>query len=277
VADVVRHLGLSRATCHAVLASLASAGWVRRDAAKKTFTIGPGLIALGRAAESGVPAAHAADGELAALATDLGMPTTISYPVGDRLVIGARCAAGPDEDQVRVGRRFPFAPPFAAGLVAWGAPGDVERWIQRAPGVDADHAKRLRGVIETVRRRGYTIIGMSAPARRLRGLLTDLEAFPVRQRPMVAGLLHEIGAVDYLGDDLVPGAVYPVGIMAAPAFSSESAAVLNISVHVWNDLDPAAIQAVGDRLLTASHAITRQIGGRAPAGFPEPASASGKS
>ncbi|WP_436777640.1 IclR family transcriptional regulator [Yinghuangia sp. YIM S09857] len=269
VADVVRHLGLSRATCHAILASLVGAGWVLRDPAKKTFSAGPALIAVGRAAESGAPAAHAADSELAALAADLGMPATISYPIGDRLVIGSRSpAAVAADDEVRVGQRFPFAPPFAAGLVAWGAPGDFERWVSRAPDGGLESVEHLRGALAAVRRRGYSVISMSAAAWRLRALLSELDAFPSRKRPVIAGLLHDIGAVDHLSEDLAEGMSCPVGIMATPAFGVDGTAVLNISVHVWRERDAAAIRALGDRLLAASRAVTRQIGGRMPDDFP---------
>ncbi|WP_436776327.1 hypothetical protein [Yinghuangia sp. YIM S09857] len=141
VADVVRYVGLSRATCHAVLASPVAAGWVRRYPASRTFTVGPALIAFGRAAESSVQAAQVAHPELAALSDELGVPATISHPVGDRLVIGARSAGSDEEEQGRVGQRFPFAPPFAVGLVGWGAPSDAERWISRAPRVGPDGAE----------------------------------------------------------------------------------------------------------------------------------------
>jgi DNA-binding IclR family transcriptional regulator len=272
VAELVRHLGLNRATCHAVLASLVRAGWILRDPAEKTFTPGPALIALGRAAESGVPAARAADDELAALAKDLGVTATISYPSGDHIVVGSRSPAGPGNgDTVRVGQRFPFAPPYGPGLVAWGSETDIDHWLARASRADDADIRRFRDALASVRSRGYTIESMTAASRRLREVLAELDSLSPRQRPAVTELLHEIGGIEYLDDDLHDGRTYPVSVMSAPAFAGDGAAALNISVHVWTDLEPAAIRAIGDRLLTTSRTVTHDLRGTTPTDFPDTA------
>ncbi|MGW0662974.1 IclR family transcriptional regulator [Streptodolium elevatio] len=269
VAELVRHLGFNRATCHAVLAALVRSGWVLRDPAEKTFTPGPALIALGRAAESGVPAARAADGELAVLAKDLGLTATISYPSGDHIVVGSRSPATPSGgDTVRVGQRYPFAPPYGPGLVAWGTAADIERWLGRAPRTDDAGLRRFHDVLAAVRRRGYTVESMTAASRRLGEVLAELDSLSPRQRPAVTELLHEIGGIEYLDDDLRDGQPYPISVMSAPAFAGDGTAALNISVHVWRDLDPPTIRAIGERLLTASHAVTRELRGTAPPDFP---------
>jgi DNA-binding IclR family transcriptional regulator len=274
VAELVGHLGLNRATCDAILSSLVRAGWVVRDGFPRTFSPGPALIALGQAAEFGVPASRAADGELAALAADLGMPATTSYPSGDRLVIGSRRpveTAGPGE--VRVGQSFPFAPPFGPGLVAWGPEKDIDRWLARAPRSGPADITRFRDAVATVRRRGWTTVSMSPLAWRLRAVLTDLDALSARRHPGATDLLHEIGAMELLDEELDDGRTHPVSIMAAPAFGRDGTAALNISVHVWRELAPADIRAVGDRLLVAAHAVTAELRGRTPEGFPRPSSA----
>jgi DNA-binding IclR family transcriptional regulator len=271
VAELVRHLGLNRATCHAVLASLVRAGWVVRHPVDRTFTPGPALIAVGRAAESGVPAARAADGELAALVRDLGLSATISYPSGDHVVVGSHISAGSDhEDGVRVGQRIPLAPPFGPGLVAWGSQAEIDRWLARAPHADAARLRRFEQVLAGVRSRGYTVESTNPATRRLRALLTELDSLSARHRPTVTELLHEVGAIEYLDEDLLDARAYPVGVMSAPAFAGTGVAALNISVYVWSDLTPAAIRTIGNRLLTASHAVTRSLGGTPPSGFPPP-------
>lgn len=270
VAELVRHLGLTRATCHAVLAALVRAGWVIRDPVDRTFTPGPALIALGRSAETGVPAARAADRELAALVHELGMSASVAYPSGEHIVVGGyRAAATAEEPEgVRVGQRIPFAPPFGPGLVAWGTEDDVAEWLARAPQPDAGRADLFARVLASVRARGYTIESRTPASVRLRSLLVELDSLSPRQRPAVAELLYEIGAIDYLADDLKEGRTYPTGVMSAPAFTADGRAALNISVYVWADLDPAAIRAVGDRLLLAARTVTKELRGTPPAGFP---------
>ncbi|NUU24283.1 MAG: helix-turn-helix domain-containing protein [Streptomycetaceae bacterium] len=271
VAELVRHLGLNRATCHAVLASLVRAGWVVRDPAERTFTPGPALIAIGRSAESGVPAARAADGELAALVRDLGLSATISYPSGDHVVVGSHIPAGnAEDDPVRVGQRIPLAPPFGPGLVAWGTDADIDRWLARAPHADPARLDRFHAVLAGVRRRGYTVESTTPASRRLRELLTELDSLSPRHRPAVTELLHEVGAIEYLDEDLRDAHPHPVGVMSAPAFTAAGVAALNISVYVWADLELPAIRAIGERLLTTSHAVTHSLRGTPPPGFPEP-------
>lgn len=269
VAELARHLGINRTTCHAILGALVRAGWIVRHPAEKTFTPGPALIALGRASESGVPAARTAEHELTALVRDLGMSATISYPSGDHIVVGSHmAAAGEKDDTVRVGQRIPFAPPFGPGLVAWGADTEIEDWLARAPQADSARRHRFGQVLATVRRRGYTVESTTPASRRLRALLTELDSLSPRQRPAVTELLHEIGAIDYLDDDLQETRAYPVGVMSAPAFTGDGVAVLNVSVYVWADLHPAEIRRIGDRLLAASRTVTRDLRGTSPEGFP---------
>lgn len=272
VAELVRHLGLTRATCHAVLAALVRAGWVIRDPVERTFTPGPALIALGRSAETGVPAARAADRELAALVDELGMSASVAYPSGEHIVVGGyRAAGGAGEPEgVRVGQRIPFAPPFGPGLVAWGTEDDVAQWLARAPQPqpDAGRDDLFARVLASVRARGYTIESHTPASVRLRSLLVELDSLSPRQRPAVAELLYEIGAIDYLADDLKEGRTYPVGVMSAPAFTADGRAALNISVYVWAELDPAAIREVGNRLLSAARTVTKELRGHPPAGFP---------
>ncbi|MGW1992048.1 IclR family transcriptional regulator [Embleya sp. NPDC001921] len=270
VAELVRRLGLNRATCHAVLAALVRAGWVVRDPVEKTFTPGPGLIALGRAAETGVPVARAAEGELAALVRELGMAVTAGYPSGEHIVVGSHLAVDGDAaDVVRVGQRIPFAPPFGPGLVAWEGEPEIGRWLARAPHADPARTPRFRAVLATVRRRGYTVESDTPASRRLRALLVELDSLSPRGRPAVTELLHEIGTIDYLDDDLQEARTYPVGVMSAPAFTGAGVTALNISVYVWADLDPAGIRAVGDRLLAASRTITHNLRGTPPRDFPQ--------
>jgi DNA-binding IclR family transcriptional regulator len=50
LAELTRRLGVNKSTGHAILASLVAAGWVLRDPTRKTYRLGPALVALGRSA-----------------------------------------------------------------------------------------------------------------------------------------------------------------------------------------------------------------------------------
>src|ERR1044072_8072708 len=51
-----RRLAVNKSTGHAILTSLAAAGWVLRDPTRKTYRLGPAVLALGRQAASSFPA-----------------------------------------------------------------------------------------------------------------------------------------------------------------------------------------------------------------------------
>ena len=56
LAELTRRLGVNKSTGHAILTSLAAAGWVLRDPTRKTYRLGPALVALGRQAAASFPA-----------------------------------------------------------------------------------------------------------------------------------------------------------------------------------------------------------------------------
>ena len=56
LADLVKHLDITKATCHVVLGTLAESGYVVRDPVLRTYGLGPALITLGAAAQVSVPA-----------------------------------------------------------------------------------------------------------------------------------------------------------------------------------------------------------------------------
>ncbi|MFF7244765.1 hypothetical protein ACFZBU_12810 [Embleya sp. NPDC008237] len=161
------------------------------------------------------------------------------------------------------------APDAGPGLVARAGEPEIARRLGRAPHADPARTRHFRDVPATVRRRGYTVESDTPASRRLRALRVELDSLSPRQRPAVTELLHEIGTIEYLDDDLREARTYSVGVMSAPAFTGDGAGALDISVYVWADPDPAGIRAIGDRLLAASRAITHNLGGTAPPDFPQ--------
>src|SRR5436305_5868561 len=56
LAELTRRLGVNKSTGHAILTSLAAAGWVLRDPTRKTYRLGPALAALAGQAAASFPA-----------------------------------------------------------------------------------------------------------------------------------------------------------------------------------------------------------------------------
>ena len=60
LSDLVRHLGITRATGHAIVSTMTEGGHLVRHPITKTYSLGPAWVAVGRAAEQARPElAHA--------------------------------------------------------------------------------------------------------------------------------------------------------------------------------------------------------------------------
>ena len=77
--DVVRELGLTQATAHAILATLCDRGWVSRDPVDKTYSLGPALAVVATRVETARPMAHSApERRRSILPTNSVMPLRLS-------------------------------------------------------------------------------------------------------------------------------------------------------------------------------------------------------
>ena len=93
LAEIVRQTELSKATVHALLASLTSNRWLLRYPAGPSYRLGPGLIALGEAARQGYPELPYAQDKMRELGTQLGLECMASAVVGSEIVILAKSGA----------------------------------------------------------------------------------------------------------------------------------------------------------------------------------------
>src|SRR5947209_3272508 len=93
LSEIARHVSLNKATLHALLAALTGGGYLVRDGEKKTYGLGPSLIALGNSALATLPAADFAVPEMKALSDELGLDCVASAAIHDEIVILARAGA----------------------------------------------------------------------------------------------------------------------------------------------------------------------------------------
>ena len=169
LAELTRRLGVNKSTGHAILASLVAAGWVLRDPTRKTYRLGPALVALGRSASASFPAldfARPAMGELsrefAATCAALGVgegEVTVLDQVDD-----PRAGA----NAFRVGASFPLRPPLGAAVLAW-APASVrDEWLRQVP---ADTRAHYAEALVATHDRGFAVEIGSTPVARVRELV----------------------------------------------------------------------------------------------------------
>jgi DNA-binding IclR family transcriptional regulator len=266
--DIARALGMSKATCHAVNACLAKADYLIRNPADKTFTLGPALVAAGRAAEHAYPAVRLAQVEAAAIADEFDLHATAAIRSEEHLVIVAQAGPGPKDMAARIGRRIPLAPPFGGVFVAWSGWAAIENWLTRTEGTSS--REPLLDSLAAIRARGYSVERLAPAMVRLRHTLAAVNDDPLAAgiRSRVVSLLAELHQAEYLPGDLTGRGRRSVSALSAPVFDAHRQTQMNLSVQPHRDL---AVPGHRTTRQTSSHAgarVTHAVGGMPPEGFP---------
>lgn len=157
VSDLARRVGLSKPTCLGILTSLADAGYLVRDAADKTYRLGPSLITLGHRAQESLRVSPAAREELRRLSARFGVTAALSGVIDDRITLLDLVAPAGARPGVEVGQSYPFAPPVGLMFVLWDD--EAERnWLAKEPTIPLrTHSDRLNRVIARCRDDGYLV------------------------------------------------------------------------------------------------------------------------
>lgn len=252
--DVARELGLTQATTHAILKTLADRGWVSRDPVDKTFTLGPGLAVVADRADANRPLVHAARAAAIELSAELGYRASVLERHGDSLLITAHEGRNPGDPAGHPGERIPYAPPFGVAFAAWDSPVGQRSWIQRTAAANTVLADNLAQSLARTRERGYDV-DLTTPAlaqtAQVVGAL-QRDGMPAHVRRIMDQLLVEtmVGLTD---DDA--GHPRPVATIAAPVFDRHHRVALILAVHPLRPRSAREIAALGHRLTKAANAI----------------------
>ena len=257
LSEIARRLSLNVASTHTVLAVLEEAGYVVRHPTRKTYGLGPSLVAAGDAALRRYPAIDAARDEIRRLSAELDRELLITAVAGTRIVALAR-AGRRHPLGLEVGGSVPYAPPLGSVFAAWQPPDEITAWLARAePGADAGARARYEASAKAVRRRGYFVavdqplfeaLGATVPTGR------DARA------KEAAELVAELAELGYHRQ------VAPTRTMvAAPVFDADGRAVLAIVLLGLPDhLTAPELLASATRIRDAALVVTRRARGRVP-------------
>jgi DNA-binding IclR family transcriptional regulator len=235
LSEIGREADVNKATLHAILAALTEAGYLVRDEARKTYGLGPAVIALGTAALAAYPAVDVAMPEMHALSEELGLDCVASAAIADEIVILARAGTPrPFGIYVQPGQRLPLAPPMGTVFVAWASEAEVERWLARVgPGASARKRSLYHRALGVVRERGYSVG------------------------------LGDVADDEYALIELEPSASYRPNHIGAPVFDAKGDVALGLFLIGFRDQIPAdKVPAFADRLLSATTRVTQALGGR---------------
>lgn len=129
--EITRKLGLNKATCHAILTTMAHYGFLVQDQRSKAYRLGPNIVAAGNAAFALFPVLEYARPELETLAQKLGMGCGAAGRSGRNLVLLAHYGnSNPMLSPYQLGMRLPFMAPLGASFIAWSPAKQLEQWLE---------------------------------------------------------------------------------------------------------------------------------------------------
>jgi DNA-binding IclR family transcriptional regulator len=258
--DVVRKLGLTQATAHAILTTLCARGWASRDPVDKTFSLGPALAAMSARMDDARPLAHTARTAALQLAEEFGYAVSVVERFGDSLVItafedGGRKSGGAPGDRIR------YAPPFGVAFAAWDTDEEQRAWIQRSAATDSALARRLEEVLARTRERGFDVDCTTPALTRAAQVVGTLpsDGLPAHVREITDQLLAEFTTIGFLSDDDASRRAQPVATIAAPVFDHARRVAMIVAVHPLRDLTRKRIDSIGRRMVQVTTNLPRSI------------------
>ncbi|WP_406288264.1 IclR family transcriptional regulator [Embleya sp. NBC_00896] len=262
-------LGINLASALSVLQALEDAGYLVRHPRRKTYELGPALIALGDAALRSNRAVDLARAEMRELAGEFATELIASVAVGEEIVIlaveGRPQLASAD---VRVGQRLRMVPPLGQVFHAWSAPEEVEAWLDRLDERVRGTARvHLPATLAAVRERGYSIT-LESPTRTRIGVTMERmaehprEAAPLRDR--LAELAAALGEEDYELIAVDPDTVYDISTLVAPVFDAAGHVAVALTLNGLKGVTGRRVTDHGERLGSVARLVTRRSGGRLP-------------
>jgi DNA-binding IclR family transcriptional regulator len=255
--DVVRELGLTQATTHAILTTLCDRGWASRDPVDKTFSLGPALAVVAARTDTARPLAHAARTAALQLAEEFGYPGSVVERFGDSLVITAFEDAD-GQSGGAPGDRIRYAPPFGVAFAAWDNDEQQRAWIARSAATNSALARRLEEVLRRTRQRGFdvdcTTPALTQAAQVVGTLPSD--GLPAHVREITDQLLVEFTTIGFLSDDDTARRAQPVATIAAPVFEHRGRVAMIVALHPLQALPRKRIDSIGRRLAAVTSAIS---------------------
>jgi len=267
--ELSQRLDINRASLHAVLGTLEEAGYLARHPVHRTYGLGPAVIALGHAALERHRALDYARDEMRSLAALLDLEVLATVRVGtDMLAVGRAGPHQPAPSTLRVGQRVPLVPPLGPVFLAYAEATAVDQWLV-AGGLDpaGPEAKRYRGILQTVRRRGFSVALRQEAQSQLGQVMASLARNPrdVSLHTRLQHWLAELEQADYQLADLEPGARYDVTLVGAPVFDARG----DVALALWalgfqQPLDGTALARCAERVRGAALRVTHATHGRVP-------------
>ena len=254
LAEISRRLDISRATGHAILATLVAHEWVTRDPRLARYAWGPAIASLAKPADL-------FRGDLEELAAATGSQVYLARREATSLVIID--VAGESLTAPRIGRgtKTPFVAPFGRDYVAWSSPDTQQAWLEAIGQPSEALRTRISAVLSETRDRGFVVERLTREYLRvysaLQALFGDGEVDAITAQ--LARAFADLSVIDVLPAELGEGATHSIATVSAPIAGPDGVVSMSVTAAPFATLDSRAITRLGERVCATAAAIGERL------------------
>lgn len=272
--EMTRRLNLNKATCHAILTTMANYGFLVQHPKTKAYRLGPSIIAAGNAAFAQFPVLEYARPALEALDAELEAGFAVTGRSKAHVVLLALYGSAASMiDHFQLGLRLPNTAPIGACFTAWSPAKHLEEWLSRAHeargAYDEKLDRRLRMSVISIRARGYEVVFKTRAEEQLVENLRqiqnawNLKDFEEITRSYQRALCDEFVHLDRIE----PRASYEISTINVPVFAYREMPALCFAAGSFRKtITGAEIETMAARMKAAAEEVTAVARSRTPTG-----------
>jgi DNA-binding IclR family transcriptional regulator len=269
--EMTRRLNLNKATCHAILTTMATYGFLVQHPKTKAYRLGPSIIAAGNAAFAQFPVLEYARPALEALEDELEIGFAVTGRSKAHVVLLALYGtASALIDNFQLGLRLPNVAPIGACFTAWSPAKHLEAWLTAAHDARGEYNEkldqRLRMSVISIRARGFEItLKTRAEAQLHENLMALQNAWSLKELEEITHKYQLALCDEYVHLDRIdPKASYNVSTINVPVFAYKQMPALCFAAGSFHKPTTGAdIERIAGRMQVAAEEITQVARSRA--------------
>ncbi|ARN75662.1 helix-turn-helix domain-containing protein [Oceanicoccus sagamiensis] len=262
LSDMTRRLKLNKATCHAILSTMKSHGFLHQDCKTKAYRLGPSMAAAGHAAFSQYPSLSFAREELELLSKELSMDCSAIARSSSNLVTLVHAQHRlPLSPPAQTGLRLPNIAPLGACFIAWSASNQLQQWIEQAHESQGCYEETLdqqiRITVISIHKRGYEVTLKTDTESTWSQSLDSInkssqQAIKQYNLDFQQALCQE----QYHLDKIDPDINYDIGTISVPVFGCGHEPELVFTANANDTLSGMDIDSIAGQLKRASQRVS---------------------
>lgn len=268
--EMTRRLSLNKATCHAILTTMANYGFLVQHPKTKAYRLGPSIIAAGNAAFAQFPVLEYARPELESLQSDLSLGFAVTGRSKLHQVLLALYGhATPLIESFQLGLRLPNTAPVAACFTAFSPAKELEAWLTRGHESRGEYNEKLdhklRVSLIAIRARGYEVTLKTKAEEGLRKELVRIHnAWSLTElEDATNNYQHDLCDEYFHLDRIDPKARYDVSTISVPVFVYKEVPVMCfVAGSMDKPITGAQIEEIASRMQASADRVTRLASGR---------------